>query len=113
MPWNQYGENGGSYLVRGRHQMWIWPGWRRATRKSAVSPKSPRLGDIWWKGKKKGNPVIFKGVDLYVPFPLKRFPQILTNNFQQHWILQFTYSGVLNKRVVQIRVLEGKILEIN
>ena len=30
----------------GRHQMWIWLGWRRATRKSAVSPKSPGLGDI-------------------------------------------------------------------
>ena len=72
MPWNQYGENGGSYLVRGRHQMWIWPGWRRATRKSAVSPKSPRLGDIWWKGKKKGNPAVW-------------YSKVLIYMFRSHW----------------------------
>ena len=31
--------------------MWIWPAWRRAARKSAVSPKSQRLGEIWWEEK--------------------------------------------------------------
>ena len=63
-----------------------------------------KVSTTWWylvEGKEKGKSccVIFKGVDLYVPFPLKRFPQILTNNFQQHWIFRcpwFTDTGAGN-----------------
>ena len=84
MQQNQYGENGGSYLLGGRAPDVDLARLAQSHQKIRSFSKVSRT---WWylvEGKEKREfcSEAFKGVDLYVPLPLKPFPKILANNCQ-------------------------------